>query len=177
MWLFLACGVYYYVDGHWDYHWMPPSYDCSGFVWSQTGLFILHLDHHYLVRHTSPVSISGILRVNWISVRHNTTGTWSFRMRFNIWRWHTIYTHFQGMVTVSFVMVLELFGMKERTLGGLLPQFVWCITYGLLAMLFFLIRHWRHLLLTLNVPLFMTIVLLWCVQSNILINMILIKHI
>ena len=68
---------------------------------------------------------------------------------------------FQGIVLAGFVYACELFPASDRTVAGLLMQIFWGFGMFLLALLAYLIRNWRHLMLAISVPGVIVIPLFW----------------
>ena len=68
---------------------------------------------------------------------------------------------FQGVVLVGFVLTCELFPADQRTIAGLIMQCFWAFGMFALALMAYLIRTWRYLMVALSLPGLLCIPLFW----------------
>lgn len=73
----------------------------------------------------------------------------------------------QGIILTGFIMTCELFPANMRTLAGMCVQVFWAIGMCLLALLAYLIRHWRYLQLAITLPATVTIAFFWILPESI----------
>jgi len=73
----------------------------------------------------------------------------------------------QGIVLPGFILACEMFPAEQRTVAGLVVQVFWGIGMCVLALIAYLVRNWRHLLIATCVPSVVVIPLLWIVPESI----------
>ena len=74
---------------------------------------------------------------------------------------YILYHDFQGVGLTGIVMMTELFPSGERTFAGTAFQIIWAVCWMLLALLGYLIRDWRYLMLTISLSSVFTIFYVW----------------
>jgi len=67
----------------------------------------------------------------------------------------------QGLQNSTYVLSLELFPARSRTLVALIMQIFWSIGLVLLAVLSYVILDWRILQLAVSVPTAITVLYIW----------------
>jgi len=67
----------------------------------------------------------------------------------------------QGLQNSTYVLSLELFPARSRTLVALIMQVFWSIGLVLLAVLSYVILDWRILQLAVSVPTAITVLYIW----------------
>lgn len=73
----------------------------------------------------------------------------------------------QGIILTGFIMTCELFPANMRTMAGMCVQVFWAIGMCLLALLAYLIHHWRYLQLAITLPATATIAFFWILPESI----------
>ena len=64
-------------------------------------------------------------------------------------------------MAVSYILMVELFPTEQRTFAGNVVEFFWVIGYMSMALIGYLIRNWRHMLVAITAPLVLTIGFYW----------------
>jgi len=72
----------------------------------------------------------------------------------------------QGVILCGFVYACELFPSADRTIAGLMMQVAWGFGLGILTLMAYLTRHWRHLLLATSVPGVVAIPFIWIMDES-----------
>ncbi|XP_033217873.1 organic cation transporter protein-like isoform X2 [Belonocnema kinseyi] len=72
----------------------------------------------------------------------------------------------QGLETSTFILALELFPSKFRTIVGLIMQIAWAVGLALLAGLSYSIPDWRILQLAISVPTAVTVLYIWIIPES-----------
>jgi len=67
----------------------------------------------------------------------------------------------QGLQNSTYILSLELFPARSRTLVALIMQVFWSIGLVLLAVLSYVIPDWRILQLAVSVPTAITVLYIW----------------
>ncbi len=76
-------------------------------------------------------------------------------------RIHAKCIDFQGCGLVGIVMACELFPASQRTVAGAALELFWAGAWMVLALLAYLVTHWRNLQLVITMPPVITIALIW----------------
>ncbi|XP_014601881.1 PREDICTED: solute carrier family 22 member 8 isoform X1 [Polistes canadensis] len=72
----------------------------------------------------------------------------------------------QGLQNSTYILSLELFPSKSRTLVALIMQIAWAIGLILLAILSYVIPDWRILQLAVSVPTAITVLYIWIIPES-----------
>ncbi|XP_046345229.1 organic cation transporter protein-like [Haliotis rufescens] len=82
-----------------------------------------------------------------------------------------VFRFFTGVAAMStfmiaFVIGLELVGPSKRTIAGVAIQFFWCFGLFVLALVAYLIRHWKYLQITMSIPSLFFIGYWWLIPES-----------
>lgn len=72
----------------------------------------------------------------------------------------------QGLEISTYILALELFSSKFRTIVGLIMQIAWAVGLSLLAGLSYFIPDWRILQLAISVPTAATVLYIWIIPES-----------
>ncbi|XP_011339732.1 solute carrier family 22 member 7 [Ooceraea biroi] len=72
----------------------------------------------------------------------------------------------QGLQNSTYILSLELFPMRSRTVIALIMQISWSIGLVLLAVLSYIIPNWRILQLAISVPTAITVLYIWIIPES-----------
>ena len=68
---------------------------------------------------------------------------------------------FQTTLSVGMILACEIFPASRRGTAGILSETFYAVGIMVLALLGYLIRHWRHLVLVTAAPVVLVIPLFW----------------
>ncbi len=71
---------------------------------------------------------------------------------------------FQGLQTISFVLILELYSIEYRTAAGCGFEIFWGLGVLWLALVAYVFPNWRHMQLAISLPSLLAICYTWWVM-------------